>query len=177
MNGGVFFLRRGTVKQRITTLCAGGLLALALLRAQAGPLEDARAAFVKGDYAQAFPLYRKAADQGNAEAQLFVGLMYRDGQGVPQDYAQAIVWFLKVAVLADDAANPPGLIDLAQLNLGRMYRDGHGVPQDYLRAHMWLNLAASHAGLGRNERDDLAAKMTPDQIAEAQRMAREWKPK
>jgi hypothetical protein len=54
-----------------------------------------------------------------------------------------------------------------------------GVPQDYVQAHMWLNLAAAHddeVKLATVARDELAAKMTPDQIAEAQRMAREWKP-
>ena len=60
-----------------------------------------------------------------------------------------------------------------------MYEDGRGVPQDYVRAHMWFNLAASGAS-GHDwmikYRDLVAAKMTPDQIAEAQRMAREWKP-
>ena len=69
----------------------------------------------------------------------------------------------------------------AQFDLGRMYEKGQGVPQDYLYAHMWFNLAA--AGFSAwdkravNGRDALAAKMTPAQIAEAQRLAREWKPK
>ena len=70
----------------------------------------------------------------------------------------------------------------AQFNLGVMYRDGHGVTQDYTRAHMWFNLATSRAThtatrdqVAKN-RDRAAAMMTPDQIAEAQRMASEWKP-
>jgi len=59
-----------------------------------------------------------------------------------------------------------------------MYEDGQGVTQDYVQAHMWYILAAAKdwesAG---NIRDRLAEKMTPVQIAEAQRLAREWKPK
>ena len=59
-----------------------------------------------------------------------------------------------------------------------MYEDGRGVPQDYVLAHMWFNLAAA---LGHpwaaNSRARLAATMTDDQIAEAERLAREWKPK
>ncbi len=61
-----------------------------------------------------------------------------------------------------------------------MYAEGKGVLQDYVTAHMWFNLSASRAteAEGRDSaaknRDELAAKMTPDQIAEAQRMAREW---
>ncbi len=64
-----------------------------------------------------------------------------------------------------------------------MYYKGRGVPQDYVQAHMWLNLAASRFPQGTDRdmavkiRDILAAKMTPAQIAEAQRLAREWKPK
>ncbi len=63
----------------------------------------------------------------------------------------------------------------AQYNLGVMYVQGQGVPKDYVLAHMWLNLAA---GKGMKEavkgRDFLRKLMTPDQIAEAQRLAREW---
>ena len=73
---------------------------------------------------------------------------------------------------AADQGNAP-----ARYNLGRMYAQGLGVAQDKSLAHMWLNLAAAQ-GLeaARSARDNLAANMTPDQIAEAQRLAREWKP-
>ena len=74
-------------------------------------------------------------------------------------------------------------VALAQYNLGFMYSKGRGVPQDYVQAHMWYNLAASRLppGTGRDmtvkNRDKAAKYMTPAQIAEAQRLAREWKPK
>jgi TPR repeat protein len=59
-----------------------------------------------------------------------------------------------------------------------MYDKGSGVTQDYLQAHMWFNLAAARGEkTAREFRDSLAEKMTPEQIAEAQRTAREWKPK
>lgn len=66
----------------------------------------------------------------------------------------------------------------AQNNLGFMYDTGQGVPQDNVLAHMWFNLAAANgnANAAKN-RDIVAAKMTPAQIAEAQKLAREWKPK
>jgi TPR repeat protein len=65
----------------------------------------------------------------------------------------------------------------AQFNLGSMYHEGHGVPQDYISAHMWLNLAAaSGEQRGAQRRDAVARSMTPAQIAEAQKLAREWKP-
>ncbi len=64
-----------------------------------------------------------------------------------------------------------------------MYENGEGVPQDYVQAHMWLNLAASRFPFGVKrdravkKRDIVAKKMTPAQISEAQKLAREWKPK
>jgi TPR repeat protein len=59
-----------------------------------------------------------------------------------------------------------------------MYFQGQGVPQDYIIAHQWANLAAARGAENAVElRDGIAAKMTPAQIAEAQRLAREWKPR
>ena len=64
-----------------------------------------------------------------------------------------------------------------------MYSNGQGVPQDYAQAHMWFNLAASKYPPGEDRdkavkgRDIVAAKMTPAQISEAQKLAREWRPK
>jgi len=70
----------------------------------------------------------------------------------------------------------------AQNNLGTMYDKGQGVPQDYIQAHMWYNLAASSSRGDDRERnvknrDLVAEEMTSEQIAEAHRLAREWKPK
>ena len=67
--------------------------------------------------------------------------------------------------------------------LGNRYVSGEGVPQDYVQAHKWYNLAAARytevekRGNAVKNRDTVAAKMTPEQIAEAQRLASEWKPK
>jgi TPR repeat protein len=129
---------------------------------------------VPQDDTQAAAWYRKAADQGNATAQTNFGIMYAKGQGVPRDDAQAAAWYQKAA----DQGNAK-----AQVILGLMYELGQGVPQDYLLAYMWSDLSAALAKdaelrqLGVQGRDEVAAKMTPDQIAEAQRMARERKPK
>jgi uncharacterized protein len=126
------------------------------------------------DYAQALIWYRKAADQGDARAQVYLGGMYRVGRGVRQDYAQAVAWFRK-------AANQGNLF--AQADLGEMYRDGQGVPQDFVPAYMWFSLVASGASdasirdLAVRDRNELAAKMTPAQISEAQRLASGWAPK
>ena len=101
-------------------------------------------------------------------AQNNLGLMFELGQGVTRDYAEAARWYRKAAEQGEA---------LAQDNLGRMYEQGRGVTQDYVLAHMWHNLAAAQGDDdAAKARDGLAQQMTPDQIAEAQRLAREWKP-
>ena len=129
------------------------------------PRDDGQAAF----------WYRKAAEQGDDLAQVVLGDMYKHGQGVPENFAQAEHWYREAANQGDATG---------QYDVGLMFATGRGgVLQDYISAHMWLNLAASRAddALIRDaavkDRDGVAAKMTPAQIAEAQRMAREWKPK
>ncbi len=113
--------------------------------------------------------YRKAADQGNANGQYNLGSMYDKGQGVPRDYGEAVKWTRKAANQGN--AN-------AQNNLGIMYGKGQGVPRDYVQAHIWFNLAAAQGDdMARKNSDIVAKRMTAEQIAEAQRLAREWKPK
>ena len=66
----------------------------------------------------------------------------------------------------------------AQFNIGVMYDNGRGVPQDDAQAHMWFNLAGARGHeKAREARDAVRARMTPEQVAEAQRLAREWKPR
>ena len=104
----------------------------------AEPFDDALSAYNRGDYTTALQIWRSLADQGHADA---------------------------------------------QFNLGVMYDDGQGVAQDYVQAHMWFSLAASRFSAAEknnrdsaiSNRDRLALKMTPEQIAEAQKLAREWK--
>ena len=65
----------------------------------------------------------------------------------------------------------------AQYNLGTFYDNGLGVPQDKVRAYMWFSLSAAQGREGAAAfRDLIARRMTPAQIAEAQKLAREWKP-
>ncbi len=129
---------------------------------------------VSQDYAKALQWYRKAADQGYADAQFNLGFMYDNGQGVPQDYVKALQWWRKAAEQG---------YAKAQSKLGFMYDNGQGVSQDYVQAHMWYNLVASRLppGMDRDRavknRNILAQRMTPAQIAEAQKLAREWRPK
>ena len=113
-------------------------------------------------------LRHAATDAPGHEAGLALGLIYESGRGVRQDYVEAVKWY---RLCADTA------YDNCQLHLGRMYSEGTGVPQDLVIAHMWLNLAASHGGtVSKTLRDQIAERMTPAQIAEAQKLARDWKP-
>jgi hypothetical protein len=133
--------------------------------------QDAYAAYNRGDYATALKLWTPLAEHGNfsSSAQYFLGNMYEHGRGVPQNYAEAVKWYRKSAEQDDETS---------QNILGEMYRDGQGVPQDYVQAHMWFSLAASKGlQIAASNRDRVAKMMTPDQLAQAQRMAREWKPK
>src|SRR5208337_2841275 len=95
------------MKQQIKTLFASGVLALALFGvARAGPFEDAQAADQKGDYATELQILRPLADQGNALAQLGLGVMYANGHGVPQDYVRAHMWFNIAAAAAGSSGAP-----------------------------------------------------------------------
>ena len=172
--------------------------------------DDGYAAYERGDYTAALREWLPLAEAGNANAQHNPSVMYRTGQGVPQDDAEAVRWFRLAAeqgnplaqynlgnmyangqgVAQDDAeavkwfrlAAEQGVAE-AQFNLGLMYDNGQGVAQDDAEAHMWFDLAASRFLPGDNRDDavrnrDLAASlMTPEQLAEAKRRAREWRPK
>ncbi len=117
------------------------------------------------DYSEAVRLYKLSAAQGLSWAQSNLALKYHIGQGVVQDYAEAVRWFKLAAA--------QGLAD-AQFNLATSYYSGKGVVQDYVKAHMWANLsAAASVKDGDKKRDAIASFMTPQQIAEAQKMARE----
>jgi TPR repeat protein len=120
---------------------------------------------VPQNYNTAVKWYQLAAKQGYADAQFNLGLMYDKGQGVPQDYKTAVKW-IRLAAKQGYAR--------AQFNLGVMYDSGRGVIQDVVYSHMWANLAAAN-GIKESGAfsDAIAKKMTPAQIAEAQKLARE----
>jgi hypothetical protein len=169
----------------------------------ADPLEDAKAAYQRRDYATALRLWRPLAEHGDANAQLKIGHMYAHGEGVPQDFVEGVRWYRRAAEQGHASAQdslgfsyyrgegvPQNYSEAAkwlrlaadqglgnsQNKLGLMYENGEGVPQDYILAHMWFNLAMAQGDTYATNRDGVAAKMTPAQIAEAQKLAREWKP-
>jgi TPR repeat protein len=200
---------------RFRVLLGAGLVALGMAGAvNAGPSEDldaANAAYGNGDYAAALRLLRPLAEQGDAGAQYSLGIMYRNGKGVPQDLGEAIKWYRRAA----DQGNPFAQYNLgvmydegrgvaqsdseamawyrkaanlgdarALYNLGVMYEKGQGIAPNGAQAYMWYSLAAfrfqgtdeqARARVLRS-RDRVATKMSPEQLAAAQKMAREWRP-
>lgn len=169
----------------------------------AGDYEDGLDAAMRDDYFEAARLFKRAAEQGHAEAQLYLGLLYKEGKGlpkddrasansfrkaaeqgspeaqfnlglmyyvgqdVPQDYAESAKWYRLAAKQGNG---------YAQANLGHMYAEGLGVPKDYVRAHVWMNFAASSedevvAEAALEPIKELAAKMAPQQISDALKMA------
>lgn len=109
------------------------------------------------------------AEKGDAPSQFNLGLLYVDGLGVPQDYNQAVSWFERSA--QQDYAK-------AQLNLGAMYGGGRGVKRDYVQAYKWLNICAAKGDRKCvAQRDLVAQKLKPKQLATAQRLASEFRPK
>lgn len=123
---------------------------------------------VPQDDVQARQWFAKSAAQGQAKAQFNLGTLYFNGEGVPKDYQQALRW-LRLAADQGEA--------LAQTKIAIMYDHGQGVPKNIVQAHKWYSLAATNGDKPANLlRDSLANQMTPAQIAEAQKLAQDWKP-
>jgi uncharacterized protein len=163
-------------------------------------LKEGIEAYYFGRYASAAREFRPLAEQGVAEAQFYLGVMYANGRGFPQNYGEAVRWYRLAAeqgfpkamsnlgqMYSKGKGVPKDLVlavrwyqgaadeDLpeAQYNLGVMYKEGQGVPRDLVQAHMWFNLAGGNGHEDALRARSLVAKMmSPQQIAEAQRLAR-----
>jgi TPR repeat protein len=114
-------------------------------------------------------LLRERAANGDPDAQFTLGKNYER----KKDFAEAARWYRKSA----DQGN-----SYAEASLGIFYRAGKGVARDEVQAEMWFLVALDRAAAGDRDtliemRDSVAAHLTPQQLAEAQRLAREWKPK
>jgi hypothetical protein len=119
------------------------------------------------DYAAALQWFKKAAHQGHPLAQYNAGYMYEKGEGMPQDYAEAMKYYRQSAERGNR---------LAQYTLGTMYERGQGVQGNEVQALKWYILAAAQGDTkARMARDRATVWMNPEQIAEAQRLAREFK--
>ena len=140
---------------------------------------------VSKDYKVSAKWRRLAAEQGSSFAQSDLGYMYQHGHGVKKDYGEAIKWYRKAA--ENGRA-------VSQRNLGVLYYHGYGVPRDWVQAAMWFYVAAfidetgAFKELGAHVTDDtlkqvsvhdrysrrITKLLTTAQIAQAQKLAREW---
>jgi len=130
---------------------------------------------VTQNYVESMQWHLKAAAQGHTGSQCSLGVLYTNGIGVSKDDEEAVKWFRRAAT-ADNAEG--------QYNLGAKYANGEGVAQNNVQGHKWLNLAATRVKASDTElremaiegRAQLEGRMTPAQIAEAQKLASEWEP-
>ena len=191
------------MKKLTATICLTLTILLGSMGMSASAdLQKGLTAYKSGDYATALREWMPLAEQGNADAQYNLGVMYDSGLGVPQDDKTAVKWWTLAAEQgdADAQTNLATMYDNgrgvpeddktavkwwtlaaeqrnanAQNNLGNAYGRGQGVIQDNVYAHMWLNIAAS-SGESKNaskNRDIVAKRMTPSQLEKAQNLARE----
>lgn len=144
--------------RKLIIALAIGLLVLGTATAWAGNENEKKVAEI-----------RQLAEQGDVEAQFVLGVMYENGKGVARNYAEALKWYRRAAEQGDA---------WAQGKMGLMYARGRGVPQNLVTAYMWSNLAAAQGiEIATKHRDLFAMRMTKAEIAEAKRLAAEWKPK
>jgi uncharacterized protein len=120
----------------------------------------------KQDFDEAAKWYRKAADLGFPQALFNIGIMYEYGQAVPKDYEKAHEYYLMAAEKGDPSA---------QFSIGLMYDKGMGVEQNDVTAYMWWDITGKGYIHAEHNRDSLAEDMTPEQIAEAKRLANIWR--
>lgn len=124
---------------------------------------------VAKDEVEAVKWYRLAASKDDSSAQWTLGLFYEQGRGVAKDEAEAVKWYRK-------AANQN--FALAQLNLGVCYAEGQGVIKSEIEAYKWFLLAGSQGSdFAKKRIRGLEARLTAEQRAEGQRLARDFKPR
>jgi len=133
-------------------------------------LRYANGAGVAQDWEKAMSWFERAANRGIASAQWRLGLGYVRGIGLDRDNAKAVAWFKR-------AANQ-GHIG-AQRALGDLYFTGVGVRQDYVRAYVWYAITdgvfqSPANGTGQEDLDAIAARLTPQQMEDANRRLSNW---
>ena len=170
----------------------------------AADVEAGRNAYEFGDYEDALSHFMESAKQGDAEAQIYLGIMYRGGEGVPVDYFEAVKWYRRAAEQGHPRAQTKlaisytlgrgveqdhqqalqwylraaqqGYVD-AQLSLGELYSSGSGIPADYVRAYVWYTIGLLDEDTCeciRWHRDEVSEKMSPEDILLAKRLVKEW---
>lgn len=183
-------------------LAAVGILAFFIAWGFSSAPDAGDKAFEKGDYETAVREWRALAQEGDAPSQTKLGQMYEMGRGVAQDRAEAANWFRRAAEkgyapaqnrlgemhqygegVERDYARAVALYRQAaeqgylkaQANLGGMLYAGLGIPIDAVGALMWFEIAAANGSkAAAQKRDDAVRTMTPAQVDEAKRRARQW---
>jgi cell division septation protein DedD len=140
------------------------VVALLVPPVQAGPLDDASAAYHRGDFAAALKLIRPLAEQGDARAQANLGVLYENGQGVPQDDTEAAKWYRKAADQGDASA---------QFKLGGLYWQGKGVPRDGEEAFKWY-MKSAEQGYADAQNTIGVMYWTGRGIAQSDATAKQW---
>ena len=163
-----------------------------------GKASETWAAYIAGDYEAALKEWRPLAEAGDTSAQVYLGIMHNQGHGVPQDDQEAVRWYKlaaekgyspaqwRLAVLyktgtgiIQDYQEAVRLYKLvaeagdayAQNALGEMFRNGLGVSEDKVMAYVWFDISGSNGyELGKTYRDQMARKMTSQEITKAQTM-------
>jgi hypothetical protein len=157
---------------------------------------------VSEDWSEGAKWFSKAAEHGNADAQCNLGYIYLNGRGAPQDFNEAIGWFTKaaerghvnsqlaLAMMYSGIGDVPKDYNetfkwckkaadqgcfIAQINLAELYYEGAGVAKDYVEAYKWLLIAGVREGYYEAKlKQNIAAQMTHEQIAEAEKRAKEF---
>ena len=138
--------------------------------AAAGSLQAGIGAYNAHDYPTAARLLMPLAQHGNPMAQTYVGFMFANGRGLPQNYVAAADWYR--------AASEQG-VPVAQFMLGLAYDKGQGLPQDYVLAYKWLNVATARATPRERDywvriRDAVGLKLTLVERTAGQDLASKW---
>jgi TPR repeat protein len=136
--------------------------------------QQAWEAYRNGEYQAAVPVFARLAKLGHPVAEWLMGNLYFAGQGVPQDYRQALIWFEKAA----DQGYMPAYAPTAKL-----YEQGKGTPIDLGKAYLWYNIAIAALPYSveryslEKQRDDIGLQMTQAQIEAAQKRSLGFQPR
>lgn len=143
------------------------LIVALLVSTQAADLDAGLEAYKLGDYEAALSEFRPLAEQGDMEAQFWLGVMYEYGRGPLWNPVESVYWYRKAA---------EGGHTKAQIHLGILYRDGHVVPKNRVEAYAWFDNAAAQGNKNAERaRDELAESMSPDAVARAKDLAAKYR--
>jgi uncharacterized protein len=154
-----------------------GVAAVSAAQTMEERMKAAAGAYERKDFAAAIAVWKPLAAEGNAEAQTLLGAMYWRGEGVPRDHHEAAKWYLRAAEQG---------YARAQNDIGFMYGFGENIPpRDDVQAYKWLSLAIERYTDKNKERRDqairdraaLVTRMSKAQIAEAERLVQDWRPR